>query len=123
MLNTFIHEPRVVTESSELCRWITQQQASFDLVAKCLTNVCSRPEVYDIIIWQCTAATTDCCMGYEGKTTLRDATQIVGYNIVISDAFKNAAMDAFVYSTVRNAATLSFLTNWFPWTFWGKSTA
>jgi hypothetical protein len=93
------------------------------VVATCLTNVCSRPEVFDIVIWQCAAASTDCCMGYDGKTELRDVTQIVGYNMVVSDTFKNAAMDAFVYSTVRNAATFGFLTNWLPWNLWGKASA
>lgn len=74
VLDTFINEPRVVAQSTELCRWITQQQEAFDVVAGCLTRVCSRPEVFDIVIWQCSAASTDCCMGFDGKTELRDVT-------------------------------------------------
>lgn len=43
--------------------------------------------------------------------------------MVVSETFKNAAMDAFVYSTVRNAATFGFLYNWLPFNLWGKASA
>jgi|LakMenE18May11ns_1017448.scaffolds.fasta_scaffold7444527_1 hypothetical protein len=44
-------------------------------------------------------------MGYNDKTELRDVVQEIGYKMIISDKFKNSAMDSIVYSTMKSGVT------------------
>jgi len=105
VVNTFVNEPRVANVSADLCKWIVQQPEAFTFSEECLQKVVLRPEVFDVIIWQGTAASTDCCMGYNDKTELRDVIQEIGYRMITSDKFKNSVMDSIVYSTMKSGVT------------------
>jgi len=45
-------------------------------------------------------------MGYNDKTTMRDLTQQVGFDIVSSEKFVNGCLDSFLYSTLKSHASL-----------------
>ena len=44
-------------------------------------------------------------MGYNDKTELRDVVQEIGYNMVMSAKFTDAALDSIVYSTMKSGMT------------------
>lgn len=87
VVESLLKEPRIATEGVNVCSWIVTQPEAFRLTANHLTKVCSRPEVFDIICWQSSAASIDSCLGTEDKTEVRDLLQKIGYNLVVSDKF------------------------------------
>ena len=86
-VDVLINEPRVVSASLELCKWFVRDSTVYEITKDYMQHVCLRDDVFDVIVWQISAASCDGLQGLSPEDTpVRNVMQQMGFDLLANPA-------------------------------------